>query len=825
MHPVIESVISENPHQVKEALLNLKVIDPACGSGHFLIAAARRIAEAIAQHEGESDVPEETLRHQALGLVVQRCIYGVDVNPMAVELCKATFWIEVVRPGKPLPFLDAHIQCGNSLLGVLDLAQLEEGIPDEAYAACPDDDKKICASLRKTNRQQKSGEFAGDLFDREGLQGSPCTGVKKVFDGWDDTLEDVENKELAWLAFQQDESYLEEKLRADLFYAPFLAEKTTENLALIPTNDDLHRIKRRIAPRKGVGEFASMLAKAYGLFHWHLRFPEVSGNGFDIVLSNPPWEVSRLNEQEYFVRLDPGIAALKGSKRKQAIKELEKEKPFLWQRYAESKQRYEHTNHALKVSGRFKLTTKGQMNLYRVFAELCSQLRGLDGRAGMIVPSGIASDYGNKDFFEYLVTENLLISFYDFENRLKLFPIDSRCKFGLLTIGRVEASAKFAFFLTHPLQLTDDRRRSSWTAQELSLVNPNTHTAPVSRTWYDAELLKKIYRRVPPLMDETKGAAGNPWGIRFAQGIFNMTTDSHFFRTAVELEEKGGALCGNSFVMADKALWMPLYEAKMIHHYDHRWATYSKKGDDCQEVSSEMKCDPSFVVLPQYWVPAEEMETRLQKFGWSHSWLLSWRDISNSTNERTIISSVLPRVATGHKLPLVMPSRDVGLERMVVLNAFTSSLVLDYVARQKIAATNVSFFIYKQLPLFSPHSITEDIVAFILPRVIELIYTSQEFAGFAADLGYPGQPFIKNETRERQLRAELDAFVAKLYGLSREEFQYILDPRDILGDDFPSETFRVLRESEERHYGEFLTKRLCLAAWDNIEQVGKRYTA
>src|SRR5690606_12377314 len=140
--------------EAARAILNLKVCDPACGSGHFLVAAARRIARRLASVRSGDEEPSPQDVTQALRDVVGRCLYGVDVNPMAVELCKVALWMEALEPGKPLSFLDAHIQCGNSLLGATP-ALLEKGIPDEAFTAIEGDDKKACSEAKKRNKKER----------------------------------------------------------------------------------------------------------------------------------------------------------------------------------------------------------------------------------------------------------------------------------------------------------------------------------------------------------------------------------------------------------------------------------------------------------------------------------------------------------------------------------------------------------------------------------------------------------------------------------------------------------------------------------------------
>ena len=200
---------------------------------------------------------------------------------------------------------------------------------------------------------------------------------------------------------------------------------------------------------------------------------------------------------------------------------------------------------------------------------------------------------------------------------------------------------------------------------------------------------------------------------------------------------------------------------------------------------------------------------------WNRGWLLGWRDITNATNERTVIAGVVPRVGCGHKLLLMFPNVE-DVQVTACLLADQNSLVHDYVARQKIGGTDLSYHVKKQITNLPPDAYTPADLDFIVPRVLELTYTAEELRPWAEDLGYTGDPFPWNPDRRRQLRAELDAWYARLYGLTRDELRYILDPADIEGEDYPSETFRVLKKKEMKTFGEYLTRRLVLEAWDRL---------
>ena len=361
--------------------------------------------------------------------------------------------------------------------------------------------------------------------------------------------------------------------------------------------------------------------------------------------------------------------------------------------------------------------------------------------------------------------------------------------------------------------------------EDIALINPNTKTCPVFRSQADAELTKKIYRRVPVLIDETRGEAGNPWGMIFRQGLFNMTSDSGLFRRHAKLRDAGGRLEEMVWSLPNGERWLPLYEAKMIHHFDHRWAMYEVDGESAHDASEAEKQDPVFRPMPRYWVLDREVEARLKDKGWTRGWLFGWRDICRSTDERTVIASTIPRVGVGNKIPLLLVSREFEPSVVIGLIGNLASMVLDYVARQKIGGTTLNFFYMRQLPVLAPIAYAERDRDFIIPRVLELSYTAWDMQPLAKDLGYQGEPFKWDPERRALLRAELDAYYAYLYGLSKKELRYILDPKDVMGEDYPSETFRVLKEREIKEHGldergMWRTQRLVLDAYDRFAKDG-----
>jgi len=553
---------------------------------------------------------------------------------------------------------------------------------------------------------------------------------------------------------------------------------------------------------KEVIEAAEKLAEEKRFFHWELEFPEVfEEGGFDCILGNPPWEQLQLAEKEFFASRDPEIANAKTSAaRKKLIEKLSETNPKLAEEWEQAKHFADAETKFIRESGRYPLTATGKINTYAVFAETDRNLVGNLGRSGVIVPTGIATDDTCKQFFGDLIKTQNLVSLYDFENRKKLFSeVDSRMKFSLVTTARnTIKQVDFSFFLADPKQANNPDYVFQLSPKDIALINPNTLTCPVFRTSADAELTKKIYQRVPVLENEKQRK--NPWGITFRQGLFNMSSDSNLFISKEKLEEVNHSV-------------LPLYEAKMFHQFDHRWASY--EGEKSREISLDKKRDPNYQVKPRYWVDKVEVENRLAE-KWDKEWLLAFRDITNATNERTAIFSLLPKLAVGHTAPIFFSPED--SIKITCFLANLNSFVVDFITRNKIGGTHLTFSVLRQLPVIPPENYTQKDIDYISSRVLELVYTAYDMKPFAEDMSYDGEPFIWDEQRRAKIRAELDAYYAKLYGLTRDELRYILDPKDVYGEDFPSETFRVLKNNEIKKYGEYRTQRLVLAAWDMLDR-------
>ncbi|OLT28357.1 restriction endonuclease [Actinomadura sp. CNU-125] len=856
LDPVIDDAVKnggDTPEEQEKALLKLTVCDPACGSGHFLVAAARRIAKRLAfVRTGDPEPSIESVRH-ALREVVANCIYGVDLNPMAVELAKVSLWLEALEPGKALSFLDAHIKVGNALLGTTPKL-LDAGLPDDAFKAIEGDDKKWVTALKKRNKTEREAYekrhigVQGELFEDARM----CAGneglarrVTAITNAQSDHLTQVHAQQAAFQEMQKSSEYLGQKDLYDAWCAAFVWTKTEGQDAITTrTLEKLHQAPTALAER--MRDDLRKLAKQYRFFHWHLEFPSVFNvpddenapgidprtgwaGGFSCVLGNPPWERIKLQEQEFFATRDEEIAkAPNKAARTNLIEALKEENPDLYAAFGKAKRQAEFESHFLRMAGRYPLTGRGDINTYAVFSEHDRTVLGPRGRLGIIVPTGIATDATTQHFFRDVVESRSLASLYDFENRALLFrDVDSRFKFVLLTLaGRKEREAKadFAFFLHDPAELETPLKRFTLTPEEITLINPNTSTCPVFRSRRDAEITLGIYRRVPVLLKEGD-PNGNPWGVSFMT-MFHMSNDSHLFKTREELEEDGWRLEGNVFTRGEQR-YLPLYEAKMLHHYDHRWATYEADGS-VRDVTPAEKQDPSFAVLPRYWVPEHDVPgnkrdkqgkpiresgvmSRLSGKGWNRRWLLGWRDICRATDERTAISFIFPLAGVGNKIPIMLS--ECSTEELAALQACLSSFVLDFSSRQKIGGTTMNFFIWQQLPVLSPAFLGQafwdrecGVSRWVSRRVMELNHAATDIRGFAGEIGYDGAPLKWDVERRRLLRAELDAAFFHLYGIERDDVDYIM------------ETFPIVKKKDVAVFGSYRTKELILEVYDAMTQ-------
>lgn len=664
------------------ALRSLRVCDPACGSGAFLIQAYDlleerygHLVEIVTRHDERA---AQELHEAVPDIILSENLYGVDLSAEAVEITQLALWIRSARFGRTLADLSRNIVCGNSLVS-------DPGVDPRAIA-------------------------------------------------WNDTFPEVFSRE------------------------------------------------------KG---------------------------GFDCVVGNPPWERIKLQEREFFSLSAPEIAgAVNAATRRKQIADLERKTPELYQRYEAAKQRADEVLTYVRACGDYPLTGKGDVNHYTLFAELASRIVAPTGRVGILVPSGIATDDSTKQFFGELMNNRRLVKLYDFENRERVFPdVDGRFKFTTLVFGGREAAAStpdFVFFAHSFDDVDDPKRHIALTVEDMALVNPNTRTCPVFRSRRDAEITKRVYQRVPILVDESRKERGNPWGIKFVR-MFDQTNDAELFHTVEQLKAKKFKLVGNVWVKG-KERFLPLYEAKMVQAYDHRAASVVVEADNWMRQGQPVPTslvqhqNTDYVVQPRWWVGEDHIVRTLG--GGALPAFLGFKDITSPTNQRTIIASAIPWSGVTNHFPLMLPSSHP--RRTMCLLGNLNSFALDYIARQKIGGVTLNFFIVRQLPILPPDayearcpwSPKQTLERWVSDRVLKLTCTAGDMRPFGEACGMKN-PVHKWKPAERvELLAELDAAYFRLYGAERDDVEYILS------------TFTGIREGDVAETGEYRTAKSILQAYD-----------
>ncbi|MBF0665607.1 MAG: restriction endonuclease, partial [Brevundimonas sp.] len=776
-------------------------------------------------------IDEEQLddRHIVRRMVLKRCVYGVDKNPMAVELAKVALWLHTFTVGAPLSFIDHHLHAGDSLFG-----------------------------LWVRDAIDKAGALGGELFYNEALRNAQrsAEAMKTI-----EALTDVEIAEAhRSAAMYADVELMTGELDGFVSFIHALdwlnlnrSEKGLIRLWLDGRFGDPIPIARgRKAPHGGMAKAAEVEAftdiwrRARDLIveerflNWQISFPGVwdgwagkdRSGGFDAVVGNPPWDRIKLQQVEWFAARRPEIAlAQRASDRARMIATLKADGDPLFDDYKKADARAADTARMARASGHYLLLSRGDINLYSLFVERAHALVKPNGMVGLLTPSGIASDLSASAFFRSVATEGRLKALYDFENRRPrydlepFFPdVDSRFKFCALVASpaRTFDSADCGFFFQSATETRDPDRAFPITASDFASVNPNTGTAPIFRSRRDMALTTAVYSRLPVLVDRSSGEAVSAWPVRYAT-MFHMTNDSHLFRTRAELEGREGAwsVGGNRFQSAS-GVWVPLYAGRMIHQFDHRAASVVVNAGNLHnaavtgEVTAAMKADPSFLPTPQYW---------LQHQGVMDGPTIAFRDIARSTDARTMIAAILPHRAAGNTAPLILS--DLALSDQALLLANLNAMVLDYVVRQKAQSTHLNWYIVEQLPVvplaaYARAFGSKTAGEIVRETVLELSYTAHDLAPFARDLGHvdaDGQvlpPFGWDEDRRLVLRAKLDALYFILYGVfdpadaaqSRDDIRYIYS------------TFPIVEREEITRWGSYRSRDLALA-WVNALMAGQ----
>ncbi|HEY3882126.1 MAG TPA: hypothetical protein VGM12_26355 [Trebonia sp.] len=782
--------------EVARALLAVTVCDPACGSGSLLVAAAHRIARRVAEAREGAGSPDALSR--AMREVVGRCVYGVDISGAAVARTRDQLRLAAGVPGMTPLFLDGRVRRGNALIGASP-GSIESGIPDEAFRTAGGDDPRHARALRRANARPDPGQAT--LFSEQG-------GYSHANEALARSLADTGRlpggapaddgrQAAAYARWRDSAAFGAKRLVADAWCAAFAWAKTPAAPPAV-VNQTLLDLRERgsdgilPATRAEIGR----LRAEHQFFHWQLEFPDIFRvpeggtrwkGGFSCVLSAPPHDKVDRRADSTLFRFVTGSGTYPGC----AAGLAEPGVP------------------ALRAD--------------QLFTERVTAILAPGGRAGCVVAAGTGAAPGARHLLDGLLRRGALASLYDFtgpDARLCLLtlvdasaaggpvaadsaagsPVTDASADGSPAVDRPaaggarEGGARFAFRLNSPAELGDAGRSFTLTPDETALVNPNTGALPAFRGARDAALATAVYRRVPALWDQTR-ADGNPWKMRLETAFPRAAADTGLLRTEQELRADGWEPAGTAFTRDGQSM-LPVYEPAMTGRFDHQ------------------------VASPRYWIAERGPVTvhrkgetvqrtgvadRLAELGWNWAWLCAWRA---PLHERTPAAMFLPRAGAASSLPLMLPR--VVPPFAAALIAAQSSLVFGYLAWQKAEGPAVRAAYWKQLPVPSPRML-EPHLPFIVPRVLELVYTAPDMRPLARDLDDHGEdPFAWDAVRRAGLRAELDAFFFRLYGIDdRDDVEYITESLQAgvggLEDGDSQDDGRRARE-------------LVLAAWDRMAE-------
>ena len=863
-----------------EAVLQLKALDPAMGSGHFLVAAldyltgeVDRLAGLGAEAAGwlpdddpyvspletrVANIRREIQRQAAdngweLGpdsltdraiirrMALKRCIYGVDLNPLAVELAKMSLWLHSFTVGAPLSFLDHHLRCGDSLVGGwlaqtgADITTAGGGFANYVFASMTAAADGIRAIERIDDADIAEVKESEELFRSMQETVAPARRMLDFFTGLRWMAAGNSNRPLALRQSRQLRRQIGDDHAAGVAW--WLGQDYDIQLNLLQHGPDAVTDAHRQVDGFDFAGFARFialwrvieeLAGERRMLHWELTFPGVfdgwqpRSGGFDAVIGNPPWEVIKLQEVEWFSPESrrPDIAmATPAARRREMIVQLEADGDPLYDDYAGALNLADTMLQYGRASGEYPLLGGGDTNLYRLFVERATHLADADGIVTLLTPSGIYGDRSAADFFGAMASAQRLLALYDFENRRgpdagQFFPdVDSRFKFCALVMGgmaRTAGELPAGFLLHDPPGDTEPERLITLQAADFALVNPKTGTAPIFLSKRDADIVLDIYRNHPVFDAENKNFENLPAVVRHVT-MTHMTNDSAWFRTSEQLNDDGWYPTELARYRRGVEEMLPLYQGRTIHHFDHRYNSVQVNlgnlirpyVSDPVTVSDHQ--NPNFYTRSEYWVSDEFVRA---KFPDNPPYAIGFRRITSATNERAMIATIVPWAGYGHNIPIFVCNDETSLEVFndiaPLWTANFCSFAFDFIARCKLQGTTMNLYILQQLPVITRAAYDLQIgdttaADLVRDHVLRLCYTARDLQPFARAQGYEGEPYGWDVERRRHLRARLDALYFLLYGLDRDDAAYVMD------------SFPITRRNDEReHGGVYVTKELIL---------------
>jgi len=806
LQPLVEdklNALENNIHIREKAILDIKICDPACGTGDILLIALEYLARKLAELRTSSPNPLDIDILNARRDVLRHCIYGVDSNPYAVEMTKKALWRNTRINKGPRVILDSHIKCGNSLIGlgqknndVIIKPQNFEAISGNRGTGIESEDRKLQNLARELIR--------GEIQELDG----PFTHIPIT----DFTRKTQVKREINCIDL------------ANIWTSTFFWPLEGEHLGEIPRNLIINQLRIGIinSETENILEKISNIAEDYKFFHWYCEFPEVfntNKGGFDCILTKPPWDVLEFKELEFFIGRDENIlSAPNKSERRRLINALPNTNPQLFNQYQKNWKKIKKQVHFYENIRTLRLSSKVKINKYLLFTERCWQLINHNGYVGMINPTGIIYNYQSHDLIRALIRSNSIISVLDFENKHHLFDTHINFRFCLFSFSGRNLYNEFiliSFFNSDPrelqanllqwyenrnnlqqwiMNLPDDYNIIPLSRQDLELVNPNTLTIPQFKNIRDFRITKHIYNQTDILIrrDETNNIVLNPWNVSIRRGRIELHRHRPQLLNRIQLEELGANPAnldfeGGIWTEQNENIYVPIYTGRRIWQWDFQYNLH----ENAERI---------------YWINITDLE-HFQENN-INGLNLVYREIIGLHNKRTFISTLIPFNTIERSL-YRFDFETPNFIHICCLLANLNSIIFDFCVRQKIFGMNLNSYTMKQLPVFPPERYNENLRNLIIPRVLELIYTSHELEPFAAAIGFDGEPFEFALEARAFLMAELDAIFAKLYNITRDDLENILD------------TFDVLMNDEMREFGEYRTRRLILEAFDGLNIINQ----
>lgn len=708
-------------------LPKISILDPACGSGAFLVAAMKTLLDIYAAvygkirflndtnltaHLREIDQKHPSINYYVRKRIITDNLYGVDIMEEAAEIAKLRLFLVLVSSAQsvddlePLPNIDFNLMTGNSLIGLLTVD------PERFDASNQSQDmlQRLKAQQYKKTLEEKNRQI--DIYRKTSSMVDDLQALRERID----------------------------KLREESYH--------DLNEILV---DDFNRLGIRFEEVQLNGKSNKRALKTTDIqrmdpFHWGYDFDEIIGtrNGFDVIITNPPWETFQPDAKEFFAEYSDLITKKKMDIKdfKQELNSLLKDK-MIEKAWLEYQSRYPHQREYFRFAPQYQNQVPvidgrrhgKDVNLFKLFTEQCFNLLRDGGQCGIVIPSGIYTDLGAKQLREMLYDKTRITGLFGFENRKEIFEgVHRSFKFVVLTFAKGGKTEEFpAAFMRHDVSDLDGFPSDNDLMIDLDLIrelSPDSLSITEFKNNLDIRISRKMLQF--PLLGEN---IPGKWNLELHRE-FNMTDDEYLFHKEEDVN------------------MLPLYEGKMIWQFSH--------------LLSE----------PRYWVYIDEgraailgkrQEDKGQTLGYQ-IYRFAYRSIASNTNERTFIATVIPPSFTGNSLNV---SESLSGKEMLVCVSLANSFVVDWMMRQKVT-TNINMFYVYQLPI--PRLCKGDrFFDAITERAAKLICTTQEFDNLAREIGLGSHKAgVMDEVQRARLRAELDGMIAHIYGLTEEEFAYIL---------------------------------------------------